>query len=139
MKSTGELMKALNKSKNINKYLNDNSDSFVNYNIKEFWAQAIQKSNMSKSNIINKSDFSYCYFYDVINGRKHPKRDKVIRLIMVMGLDLDDCQQALKMHELPPLYPRVIRDSIIIYAINNKLGLYRLDEMLNKKGEEPIS
>lgn len=39
------------------------------------------------------------YFYDVINGRKIPSRDKIIRLALALGLSLDECQTALKFAE----------------------------------------
>lgn len=86
-KSTEDLLEELqNENCKIDEYLKGNGESFVYDKIKDFWETAIEKSGYSKSNIINKSDFSYCYFYDVINGRKIPGRDKIIRLILTMHL-----------------------------------------------------
>ena len=61
---------------------------------------------MSKCNIINKADFNYCYFYDIVNGRKIASRDKVIRLILSMRLTTDDCQEARVSAAAPPCIPR---------------------------------
>lgn len=136
-KSTDDLLKALeNKKCKIDDFINENSESFVNDDINEFWKAAINKSGLSKSNIINRADFSYCYFYDVINGRKIPGRDKIIRLILAMGLTIDDCQKALRISGRSSLYPKVKRDSIIIYAFNNNLSTYNLAELLASAGEE---
>lgn len=138
-KSTDNLLNELQQVDcNIEKYLSNNPDSFVYHSINEFWENAIKRSCMSKSNIINKADFSYCYFYDVINGRKIPGKDKIIRLILTMKLDVDDCQEALRLSGRSALYPRIKRDSIILYAINNSMTVYETSELLAKCGEDAL-
>lgn len=95
--TTDELMESLSDENcSLDDYFSDNDDSFVNEDIKEFWENLIAKNGRSKSNIINKADFSYCYFYDIINGRKMPTKDKVVRLSLAMRLTLEECQKALK-------------------------------------------
>lgn len=137
-KSTEDLLEELqNENCKIDEYLKGNGESFVYDKIKDFWETAIEKSGYSKSNIINKSDFSYCYFYDVINGRKIPGRDKIIRLILTMKLSVDECQEALRISGRSALYPRIKRDSIILFAISNGYSIYQLSELLADAGEEP--
>lgn len=138
-KSTEDLLEELqNENCKIDEYLKGNGESFVYDKIKDFWETAIEKSVYSKSNIINKSDFSYCYFYDVINGRKIPGRDKIIRLILTMKLSVDECQEALRISGRSALYPRIKRDSIILFAISNGYSIYQLSELLADAGEEPL-
>ncbi len=138
-KSTEDLLEELqNENCKIDEYLNGNGESFVYDKIKDFWETAIEKSGYSKSNIINKSDFSYCYFYDVINGRKIPGRDKIIRLILTMHLSVDECQEALRISGRSALYPRIKRDAIILFAISNGYSIYQLAELLQNAGEEPL-
>lgn len=138
-KSTEDLLEELqNENCKIDEYLKGNGESFVYDKIKDFWETAIEKSGYSKSNIINKSDFSYCYFYDVINGRKIPGRDKIIRLILTMHLSMDECQEALRISGRSALYPRIKRDAIILFAISNGYSIYQLAELLQNAGEEPL-
>lgn len=138
-KSTEDLLEELqNENCKIDEYLKGNGESFVYDKIKDFWETAIEKSGYSKSNIINKSDFSYCYFYDVINGRKIPGRDKTIRLILTMHLSVDECQEALRISGRSALYPRIRRDAIILFAISNGYSIYQLSELLADAGEEPL-
>lgn len=138
-KSTEDLLEELqNENCKIDEYLKGNGESFVYDKIKDFWETAIEKSGYSKSNIINKSDFSYCYFYDVINGRKIPGRDKIIRLILTMHLSVDECQEALRISGRSALYPRIKRDAIILFAISNGYSIYQLAELLQNTGEEPL-
>lgn len=138
-KSTEDLLEELqNENCKIDEYLKGNGESFVYDKIKDFWEAAIEKSGYSKSNIINKSDFSYCYFYDVINGRKIPGRDKIIRLILTIHLSVDECQEALRISGRSALYPRIRRDAIILFAISNGYSIYQLSELLADAGEEPL-
>ena len=138
-KSTEDLLEELqNENCKIDEYLKGNGESFVYDKINDFWEAAIEKSGYSKSNIINKSDFSYCYFYDVINGRKIPGRDKIIRLILTMHLSVDECQEALRISGRSALYPRIRRDAIILFAISNGYSIYQLSELLADAGEEPL-
>ena len=139
MITTDELIKSLSeKHCSLDWFFTDNDDSFVIVDVKAFWENLIEKSGRSKSNIINKADFSYCYFYDIINGRKMPTKDKVVRLTLAMKLSVSDCQAALKLSGRSALYPRVRRDSILIYAIENRLTTFRCDELLSKYGEEEL-
>ncbi|HAQ28860.1 MAG TPA: hypothetical protein DCQ76_03805 [Ruminococcaceae bacterium] len=138
-KNTNDLMEELSDDKvSIENYIKDNTDSFVNVDLSNFWKGIIRKSGMTKSDIINKSDFSYVYFYDVINGRKTPSRDKIIRLALALKLSLDECQTALKFCGRSQLYPRIKRDSIIIHGINRNLCIYEVSDNLLSLGEEDL-
>ena len=137
-KDTNNLFEELGNACKIEDYMNSNTSSFVHHTLCDFWESMCKKSEMSKSNIINKSEFNYSFFYDVINGRKIPARDKIIRLVLTMGLELDDCQQALRLSDKALLYPRVKRDSVIIYAINNKLNIAESNSILKEYNEETL-
>lgn len=138
-KKTSDLLKELTaENADISEYIASNPDSFINGNIKDYWEGIIDKSGLTKSSIINKSDFSYCYFYDIINGRKIPGKDKIVRLILAMKLSLDDCQDALRISGKSALYPKIKRDSILIFALNNSLSIYETNDLLTKYGEEQL-
>lgn len=138
-KTTTELLKELKRqSCSLPDYLSKHKEAFVIEDIKVFWANLIEEKKYSKSNIINKSDFSYCYFYDVINGRKMPTKDKVVRLALAMKMTVDECQQALKISGRSALYPKVRRDSVLIYAIEKKMTIMQCNDLLEKHGEEEL-
>lgn len=138
-KGTNDLLEELSgKNTELDKYFNENPTSFINDDIKEFWKRTIETSSKTKSDIINKSDMSYCYFYDVINGRKIPSKDKIIRIALAMKLSLDDCQEALRISGKSALYPRIKRDSVLIYAINKGYSVYQTNDLLAEHGEEML-
>lgn len=138
-KTTTELLRELKRqSCSLPDYLSNHKETFVVEDIKTFWDELIAKKNYSKSNIINKSDFSYCYFYDVINGRKMPTKDKVVRLALAMKMSVDECQQALKLSGRSALYPKVRRDSVLIYSIEKHLTIAQCDDLLAQHGEDEL-
>lgn len=138
-KRTNDLMEELSgQDTDLDRYFEENPTSFINVDIKEFWKNAVDTSSKTKSDIINKADMSYCYFYDVINGRKIPSKDKIIRIVLAMNLSLDDCQEALRISGKSALYPRIKRDSIIIYAINKGYSIYQTNDLLLEHGEEML-
>lgn len=134
---TEELLEQL-KLKDISyeQYLAENEDSFVCEDLKNFWKEVTEKSSMSKVDIINKADIGYTYFYSIIGGRNYPSRDTIIKIFVAMELPLEDCQRALKLYNWAQLYPKIKRDSIVIFALNHGLSLYKLEEMLEEHGEK---
>lgn len=130
-KTTQELLKQLSdKETDFAEFVSRAENSFVKKDLNDTWQKLIEKSKLSKSDIINKSDIGYTYFYDILRGEKCPSRDKIVRLILAMQLELDDCQKALELYNWAPLYAKDKRDSAMIYAINNKLSVWSLDELL---------
>lgn len=138
-KKTDELLEELKfKNTDIQEYIENNPESFIEINLKDFWERIIKNSGMTKSDIINKSDFSYVYFYDVIAGKKIPTSDKIIRLVLAMHLSLEQCQTALRYCGKSQLYPRIKRDSLLIYAISHGYTVFQTQELLIKSGEKEL-
>ena len=138
-KRTDDLLEQL-KLQNISyaDYLSENEDSFVVKDLTAFWKKTIKKSNMSKIDIINGADMGYTYFYNIIGGKSIPARDTIVKIYISMGLDIDDCQTALKLYNWAYLYPKNKRDSILIYALTHKLSLYEVEDMLVSQGEKGL-
>ena len=138
-KRTNDLMEELSdQDTELDRYIEENPTPYINLEIKEYRKNADDTSSKKKSDIINKADMSYCYFYDVINGRKIPSKDKIIRIALAMNLSLDDCQEALRISGKSALYPRIKRDSILIYAINKGYSIYQTNDLLAEHGEEML-
>ena len=74
-KKTDELLEELKlKGIDIQEYLDENENSFIEISLKEFWNELLERSGQSKSNIINNADISYIYFYEILQGKKIPDR-----------------------------------------------------------------
>ena len=101
--------------------------------------ELIEKKGLKKAQVIEKANLQKTYAYEVLNGRKrNPSRDILLRLAFAMGLDLEETQTLLKHSRMPQLYTRNGRDSIIIYAINNKKSLIDCNVLLDEMKEKPL-
>ena len=74
-----------------------------------------------------------------MNGSKRPGRDKILALCIAAGLDLKETKRALESAGEAPLYSRNKRDAIILYAINNRLDIIGLNDLLEKADEQLLT
>lgn len=89
---------------------------------------------------LKKSEISSDYAYQIFSGTKSsPNRDKLISIAIGMGLSVDETSGLLKLAGLMPLYAKNLRDSIIIFGINNSRSVCEINEMLFEKGENTIT
>ena len=108
-KTTDQLLKILQNSNDINSYLTDND------------------SNIQKN-----------YGYQIFDGSKTPSRDKVIALALAMQLTLDEANRLLHLSNNGILYPKIKRDSIIIFGLENNQKIIDLNITLDDFGEAPL-
>ena len=108
-KTTDQLLKILQNSNDINSYLTDND------------------SNIQKN-----------YGYQIFDGSKTPSRDKVIAIALAMQLTLDEANRLLHLSNNGILYPKIKRDSIIIFGLENNQKIIDLNITLDDLGEAPL-
>lgn len=138
-KSTDELLKILNAEDEIESYIEENKGDLINLSLSDYLDDMLKKYNISKNEAINNSALNQIYGYQIFDGKKkNPSRDKLIQLIFGLRLDITDAQRLLKIAGVNELYPRIKRDSIIIFAINKKINITKCDELLFELGEETI-
>lgn len=138
-KRTEDLLKQLRKENmSYENYLQNHQDSFIQNDLSEMWKEILNESSLKKSDIINSAEIGYTYFYDIIRGDKLPSRDKVLRLLVATKTNLEKVQNVLRIYGWATLYPKIKRDSIIIYAINHDYSLYQLQELLSSNSEETL-
>ena len=137
VKKTEDLLEQL-KLENIKycEYLSTNEDVFINNDLSEFWKKVIGLSETKKTDIINKADIGYTFFYDILKGKKHPSRDVIVKIFIALKVDVEYCQEALRVYEWAALYPKVKRDSILLYALLHKYSLQQTEELLEENNEK---
>lgn len=138
-KTTDELNNELKEADDIRRFMKTNEDELILGKISDFLNELIEKKGLKKAQVIEKANLQKTYAYEVLNGRKrNPSRDILLRLAFAMGLDLEETQTLLKHSRMPQLYARNSRDSIIIYAINNKKSLIDCNVLLDEMKEKPL-
>ena len=133
-KSTDELEFELKNADSLDDFLQINEADFDDKNFYKLLNQYIQESGRSKLSIAVDSGISEPYIYNLINGEKRPTRDTVIKLSFGLKLTLQPAERLLKLAGYGGFYVKHKRDSILKFAVENKLRLAEADELLVKYG-----
>ena len=134
IKQTDELLKELDNTSDINQYLSTNRDELIEQNVAKYLNELLEKKeNLTKSKIIKSTSLSESYIYDIFRGEKsNPSRNKLLQIAFAMSLDLETTQKLLKIAKVGILYPRIKRDSIIIFALNKNLDFFECENLLEQ-------
>ena len=141
IKQTDELLKELDNTSDINQYLSTNPDELIVQNVAKYLNELLEKKeNLTKSKIIKSTSLSESYIYDIFRGEKsNPSRNKLLQIAFAMSLDLETTQKLLKIAKVGILYPRIKRDSIIIFALNKNLDFFECENLLEQAEVEGLS
>ena len=130
-KTTTELLKILANEKNIKNYIKDNTEELETKSLYEELERLLEKYKLTKAEVIKTSNLQSSYGYQIFNGTKEkPSRDKLLALCVAMKINFDEVQKVLTLANCGILYPRHIRDSVIINAVNKGIGLQKLNRLL---------
>ena len=109
------------------------------YTVETYFKEFMKKEGLSKTNLVRGSGLDRTYAYQILNGLRHPSKDKMLALCIAGRMTLKEVQRTLKIGQTGILYPKDPRDAVIILCINNKI--YSIDEINNilvQKGFEII-
>ena len=82
---------------------------------------------------------SSSYLYKLSEGkRKSPTRNKAWQICFGLGLDIDESNEFLKIAGVGILYPKLGRDSIIMFCLEKGWGIIECEELLEKYNESSI-
>lgn len=129
-KSTTELMKILEHTKTLESYLVDEGGSLIKTTLPDELSRLLSEKKMKPAELFRLSGIEKSYGYDILSGAKHPVRDKVLCMIFGLSLSIEEAQTLLKATSYAPLYPKNLRDSVIIYALVHRMDLFDTNETL---------
>lgn len=130
MKKTTDLMNELNHTSHIDQYLKDNEEYIIDQTLSNFICNLLETKNLTKADIIKKADINDIYGYQILSGRRKPSRNKLICLCVGAEFTLEETNEILTIGEFSPLFPKLKRDSIIIFGIQNHYTILQINESL---------
>ena len=130
MKKTTDLMNELNHTSHIDQYLKDNEEYIIDQTLSNFICNLLEAKNLTKADIIKKADINDIYGYQILSGRRKPSRNKLICLCVGAEFTLEETNEILTIGEFSPLFPKIKRDSIIIFGIQNHYTILQINESL---------
>lgn len=135
MRTTRELFTSIRKMSSPSELLGDN---FEKVDFPTYLKDAIKERNVKPRELIIKLNIEKSYFYQILKGRRAPRRDFLIKLSFLLELNLDETQRLLKIANRQPLYPRNRKDAAVIYAITHKMNYERYEELMESLEGEHV-
>lgn len=139
--STDDLLQRLNATDTaqaLDRYAQDTEKYKFTTSFSEYLEQCLRASGMTPSELIRRAGLPRTYGYQILNGTKNPGRNKVIALCLALSLSLEDVQRALVLAREGSLYPKISRDSILIFCINRHMSVADTNLFLYERGEDPL-
>ncbi len=127
---TDTLLQRLFKTSNISRFIKHYEEQMAPVPFHVYLLNICGDREEIPERVINKSGIERTYGHQLFNGRRKPSRDKVIQLAFGFGMNYSEVQELLKVSRKSPLYPKIKRDAVIIYAIENGMKIENVQEIL---------
>ena len=136
-KSTDELLKLIQQENKLESFLQANADEFEHTTLCAELNRLLIEHSKTKADIVRFSLLDKTYTYQIFDGsRPNPSRNKLLAICLAMNATLDETQRILRLGHYQPLYPRNIRDSVIIYSITHHTSVMDTSQILYDMGKE---
>lgn len=129
-KPTDDLFKELNQTSHIEQYLKDNDEFLIDTSLSTYLCNKFDELNISKSSVLKNADINEIYGYQILSGKRSPSRNKLLCICIGAGFSLEETNETLKVAEYSPLFPKLKRDSIIIFGLQNHQPIWKINETL---------
>ncbi len=142
--ATGRLEDHLKRTRvsDTERFLRENAALFIDpaSGFPAYMRLLLKQKGLRQQDVFLRADISEGYGYKLISGEKRTRRrDTLLRLFFAAGFTLDEAQKALRLSELPALYPRFKRDAVLMIALNSRLcDPAAVDELLTLHGLAPL-
>lgn len=137
-KATEELLNELKSAKAITDFTSANEGEFEVFSLVETLGQMLEKYHKSRIDVIKAARFDYTYGYQIFDGKKRPKREKLLQLAFGFPLSLEDTNRLLRTGGVNGLYVRSKRDVICMYCLHKGMTLEECNSYLYQLGEETL-
>lgn len=135
IETTGTLFNKLNNCKNGEALLSQKQTAPT---CARLLREILEKAKMSVSEWIAGANISKSYGYQILRGERTPGRDILLRTALVVQLSLKDTQRLLAVGGCGALYPKVRRDAVVIFALNQKMTLLETEELISSLPERSL-
>lgn len=137
-KDTKFLQEELRKSSNLDKFEEENSSELHALSVADYLNELLIKYDEKKAEIGKRANLDEGYMYQIFNGRRNAKRDKLLRLAFGFPLTLEETQRLLRLGGCGELYVRRKRDAYLMFALEKGYDVMQTNDLLYEKGVEII-
>ncbi len=136
-RSIDELMALLREKSDYNDFFSECSSDII-CNFSTYLNSLMDKNTVAA--LSKACSLSESYIYKLLEGKRcNPSRDTLLQICFGLSLDIEEANCLLRVGNFNILYPRIKRDSIIIFCIIKGYSLIQCDQMLLDSKEKPIN
>ncbi|MGI6174408.1 MAG: hypothetical protein ACOYI8_11030 [Christensenellales bacterium] len=121
--NTDELLALLFKERDLERFLRRNESAYLTATFSEYLNAWCKKNLQVPEQVIRRANIEKSYGHQLFSGKRNPSRDTVLQLAFGMQADLYQAQEMLRIARRSQLYPRIKRDTVIIYCLHNRISL----------------
>ena len=137
-KSTSNLENELKRSESLEAYLDKNCNEMSEEDLPQLLQNLLDARQMSKADVVKNINLNEIYTYQILSGARRPSRDKLLCVCFAIGTTLEETQHLLKEAGYAPLYVRLQRDSIIMFALSHGHSILHVNSILYDYGEDVL-
>jgi hypothetical protein len=143
-KETNELERELGSTHlaDYTAFVQNNKDSMLSdaTSFSTYIKSILRKKGITQQVAFLKADIPERYGYKLLSGEKHTRqRDVILRICYASELTLKETQRALRKYDMPELYAKIPRDTLIMIAFNERPGsIIDVNALLKEHGMEPL-
>lgn len=124
----------LRNAQSFRDFLAKNKENMLDQTLSEHLTMLLHRKKLRRSDVVKDSRLEKSYVYQIFSGEKKPSRDKLIAIAFGLHLNEEETQRMLKLAGYSELYARVIRDALILFAIQHGMKIEDLDDELDAEG-----
>lgn len=132
--STEELLKLLFKERSLEQFLQRNESAYLNTGFSDYLSAWCKARGEVPEQLIRRANLEKSFGHQLFSGKRKPSRDTVLQLAFAMGADVAQAQEMLKIARKSVLYPRIKRDTVLIYCLHNQISLLDTEIILEDLG-----
>jgi hypothetical protein len=128
---TSTLFRLLFKASDIKDFIKQNAVEMCVPPFSEYISGLCAERGEVPERVIKRANIERSFGHQLFKGTKKPSRDTVIQLAFGFEADADAAQALLKHAGMSALYPRVKRDSAIIYCLHHHFTMVEAQNVLH--------
>ena len=138
-KSTEELLNELSKADDVFEFARENQMELESYSLTGLLEDLLVKYGKQKKDVIRDSGLDTTYGYQIFDGRKNPRRDKLLQLAFGFPLTVEEANRVFRAAGVSDLYVRCKRDTICMYCLQQRMTVDECNALLYQAGEETLT
>lgn len=135
-----EILRNVHSDRDAKSYIEEHGEEIMEETFSSRFNSYVAAEGLDISKIIRLSGINKNYVYNILNGHKHPGRDKIIALCIAAGMNAPETGRTLKISGYSPLYSKDERDIRITICINNGMNnVTDVNIYLDSHGVKPLN